>query len=151
MQSLERPRGFYYFYYFLFESHTAALPRPALDSRMTRKVSNKTTTRTTFWHIFLLWGVFIIGTVYAQVDCFPDRDVLNAAINAIGLGSGVGLVDGTYGAIEDWCFEPALTNFNYLFAGLSNFNADISNWNVSMVTDMGTMVSTLDTMVATWA
>ena len=44
----------------------------------------------------------------------------------------------TYGPIADWDVT-AITDMNYLFSDLTNFNADISGWDTSSVTNMYAM------------
>ena len=34
----------------------------------------------------------------------------------------------TYGKIENFCFDPSLTDFSDVFNGLTTFNVDISGW-----------------------
>mmetsp|Transcript_12877 Transcript_12877/g.24181 ORF Transcript_12877/g.24181 Transcript_12877/m.24181 type:complete len:474 (+) Transcript_12877:173-1594(+) len=76
-----------------------------------------------------------------SAPCFPDRTALNSAItSAINFNpTGAGYNDGTYGTIEDWCFDSGLTDFSLLFQAKNTFNADISGWNVSSVTNMQRM------------
>ena len=40
-----------------------------------------------------------------------------------------------YGPIADWCVS-AITDMNFLFDGMANFDADISSWDTSSVTTM---------------
>ena len=45
-----------------------------------------------------------------------------------------GIIYLTYGPVEEWCFDPGLTAFRFLFDSTS-FNEDISGWDVSSGTD----------------
>jgi surface protein len=60
-------------------------------------------------------------------SCFTDKPTLTTVI-------GQNYADpnaypyATYGAIEDWCFDAALTDFSSLFQGKTGFNSDLGQW-----------------------
>jgi surface protein len=72
---------------------------------------------------------------FCYFACFPDKPTLTTVI-------GQNYADpnaypyATYGAIEDWCFDAALTDFSSLFQGKTGFNSDLSQW-VSIICIFG--------------
>ena len=84
------------------------------------------------------------GKDVKSVKSRPCRDwiiVNDDSIKKIFQNSGDSDVDKTriLAVVEDRkCYDTSgVTNMNGLFAGLTEFNADISSWDVSSVTDMG--------------
>ena len=69
----------------------------------------------------------------APKACFQTNEELREAV--LSYADGDTTVSETYGHITNWCVGQ-ITNFNFIFSGVANFNEPLSGWDVSRATSM---------------
>ena len=76
-------------------------------------------------------------TPVPQTTCFEENGELRRAV--LSYNAGDDTIMSTYGAnISDWCVGR-VTNFDFIFSGVTRFNEPLNAWDVSAATSMDFM------------